>query len=79
MAYNMHWMAHSFALPQLPKGMEWHLLADTGKGGKIEMAENPEEEQQHVDVAPRTIRIYCSKQIEGAECCNRNQYVRSAF
>ena len=78
-AYNMHWMAHSFALPQLPKGMEWHLLADTGKGGKIEMAQNPEEEQQHVDVAPRTIRIYCSKQIEGAECCNRNQYVRSAF
>ena len=78
-AYNMHWMAHSFALPQLPKGMEWHLLADTGKGGKIEMAENPEEEQQHVDVSPRTIRIYCSKQIEGAECCNRNQYVRSAF
>ena len=48
-------------------------------GSQILEAQNPEEEQQHVDVAPRTIRIYCSKQIEGAECCNRNQYVRSAF
>ena len=22
-AYNMHWFLHSFALPSLPKGMEW--------------------------------------------------------
>ncbi len=26
LAYNMHWEAHDFALPRLPKDMEWKLL-----------------------------------------------------
>ena len=28
-AYNMHWLSHSFALPSLPKGMEWVCIAGT--------------------------------------------------
>lgn len=28
--YNMHWEPHEFALPNLPKGQEWHLAVDTG-------------------------------------------------
>lgn len=37
-AYNMHWIPHTFALPKLPKGMEWHLLADTGSGDGIKIS-----------------------------------------
>lgn len=31
-AYNMHWLSHSFALPSLPKGMEWVCMAGTKEG-----------------------------------------------
>ena len=31
-AYNMHWLSHSFALPSLPKGMEWVCIAGTKEG-----------------------------------------------
>ena len=29
MAINMHWIAHSFALPSLPGGYEWKMVCDT--------------------------------------------------
>lgn len=29
-AYNMHWQKHVFALPNLPKGLEWKLELETG-------------------------------------------------
>ena len=81
-AYNMHWIPHSFALPKLPKGLKWCLLADTGKPEGI--AEEPEcagteKEQQRAQVEPRTIQIYISKQEEGAKKDTRRKYVRSAF
>ncbi len=81
-AYNMHWIPHSFALPKLPKGLKWYLLADTGKPEGI--AEEPEyagteKERQRAQVEPRTIQIYISKQEEGAEKDSRRKYVRSAF
>jgi isoamylase len=78
-AYNMHWTPHTFALPNLPKGMAWYLLTDTGKDGKIEATHEAETEQQHVDVEPRTIRIYISKQEEGASVNSQQQYDKSAF
>ena len=76
-AYNMHWIPHTFALPKLPKGMEWHLLADTGSGDGIKISGEAEKEQ-HVEVDSRTIRIYISKQEEGAQN-SKPQYEKSAF
>ena len=78
-AYNMHWLSHTFALPNLPKGMTWHLLMDTGSERRIEVDEEAEKEQQHVDVGPRTIRIYISKQEDGALTGSQKQYDKSAF
>ena len=49
------------------------MLTDTGKDGKIEAAHEAETEQQHVDVEPRTIRIYISKQEEGASVNSQQQ------
>jgi len=31
-AYNMHWLNHSFALPTLPQKRRWHLAAETAQG-----------------------------------------------
>ncbi len=81
-AYNMHWISHSFALPKLPRGLKWCLLADTGKSEGV--AEEPvyagsEKEQQRAKVEARTIQIYISKQEEGAKKDARKNYVRSAF
>ena len=30
--YNMHWLAHTFALPALPKGKSWYRAASTDEG-----------------------------------------------
>ena len=81
-AYNMHWLPHTFALPKLPKGMKWCLIADTnvetGIGITKELAETAQE-QQHIEVEARTIQIYISKQEEGAKQDARRNYVKSAF
>ena len=34
-AYNLHWEKHSFALPALPKGIEWKVAVDTSKKKSI--------------------------------------------
>jgi len=34
-AVNMHWEKHVFALPHLPKGMEWVLALNSGEDGEI--------------------------------------------
>lgn len=81
-AYNMHWLPHTFGLPKLPKGMKWCLAADTGNHDCTvmtkELAEAPEE-QQNVEVGARTVQIYISKQEEGTEPDKRMKYVRTAF
>lgn len=81
-AYNMHWLPHSFALPKLPKGMKWCLLGDTGTANGI--AEEikyagEQKEQQYAQVQARAIQIYISKQEEGVKKDTRRNYVRSAF
>ena len=65
-AYNMHWMPYTFALPKLPKGMKWHLLADTGSSTEIREEEPAacEEGQQFAAMEERRIQIYISKKIE---------------
>ncbi len=81
-AYNMHWLPHTFALPKLPKGMNWYLIADTGsEEGIVEPKALPKkgQEQPYIEVESRTIQIYRSKQEEGAKQDTRRKYVKSAF
>lgn len=65
-AYNMHWIPCTFALPKLPRGMKWHLLADTGSRTEIREEEPAacEEGQQFATMNERRIQIYISKKIE---------------
>ena len=52
-AYNMHWLAHSLALPALAKGKKWYLAASTRDG----ILDTPVllEDQRKVEAPPRTI------------------------
>ncbi len=81
-AYNMHWIPHSFALPKLPRGMKWRLFADTGRPqGAVEEADalGTQEKPLQTQVGARTIQIYMSKQ-EGGACRNpRRKPGRNAF
>ena len=54
-AYNMHWMEHSFALPALSKNRRWYQIASTESGvlEKKEVLEN----QRIVRLKERTIMV----------------------
>lgn len=81
-AYNMHWISHTFALPKLPRGLNWCLIADTGKNEGIAMTKEltvAAQEQQLVEVEARTIQIYISKQEESMKPDDKRKYIRSAF
>lgn len=53
--YNMHWLAHSFALPALLRGKSWYLAASTGEG----VLEEPVllENQRRIETEARTIMM----------------------
>ena len=57
-ATNMHWEAHDFALPRLPKDMEWSYCLDTESTGsdryKVVLDVNG---NKKVEVPPRTILV----------------------
>ncbi|MEF9840156.1 MAG: glycogen debranching protein, partial [Lachnospiraceae bacterium] len=54
-AYNMHWLAHSFALPSLPKKRKWYQAVHTGSQGMGGLM--PVENQKEVILKERTIII----------------------
>lgn len=58
-AYNMHWIPHTFALPALPKNKKWHLLASTTKGICKETC--CLEQQKSMEVRERTIVVLVAK------------------
>lgn len=59
-AFNMHWENHVFDLPNLPKGMQWHILFDTIES---EMREEvlPLTNQLQYKIAARTIVVFIGK------------------
>lgn len=59
-AYNMHWLKHSFALPALRKGRKWYRAVSTEEGVLKEMEEL--DNQREVTVAERTIVIFVGKE-----------------
>lgn len=56
-AYNMHWVPHSFALPKLPKGKKWHLILDTEQETGF-VPEKVLDDQQEALVKERSIQIF---------------------
>lgn len=54
-AYNMHWEAHQFALPSLPGGYRWEVIADTDSETE-EMAN-----VNQIDVKPRSVKVLIGK------------------
>lgn len=58
-AYNMHWLSHSFALPALTKGKKWYLAVSTKEGVLEE--EQLLENQKEVMIDERTICIFVGK------------------
>lgn len=54
-AYNMHWVEHTFALPALSKKKKWYKIASTEEG--VLKEEELLENQRLVDVDARTIMV----------------------
>lgn len=72
-AYNLHWTVHEFALPNLPDGIKWSLVASTGCPGETIAVEEEQvisgkkgrkgqNRKRAVNVPPRTIAILIGKQ-----------------
>ena len=55
-AYNMHWLEHTFALPLLLKNKKWHLLISTD-----EENEKCLEDQKLIELPPRTIAVFVGR------------------
>ncbi len=64
-AYNMHWEPREFALPHLPKGLKWHLAANTHDeetGGFLpEGQEQLLENQKQFMLEGRSIAVFMGK------------------
>lgn len=65
-AYNSHWVEHRFALPKLPKGVEWKVVLTSDERHMAEVLEREEtaapkeetrEQQYTAGVKPRTIMV----------------------
>ena len=64
---NMHTTSQELALPTLPSGELWRVIADTGCEGQCFFPEGREPElagEKTVKVAPRTIVIMAGKKHE---------------
>lgn len=70
-AYNMHWGAHVFGLPRLPKGMGWHvaLNSDAEECNGIYRAgtELPVENPKKCVIGPHSIVVFISKMLPQTE------------
>ncbi len=58
-AYNMHWLKHTFALPALSKEKKWYIAATTEEG--ILKEPGLLEDQREVVVRERTITIFTGR------------------
>lgn len=59
--YNMHWEAHEFAIPNLPKPLKWHRAIDTGNCDAGILAAEVLKDQKKLTAAGRTIVVLIGK------------------
>lgn len=63
-AYNMHWEPHEFDLPNLPRGLMWHVAFQTDAkevGGIYREGTEPAVKDKQFFVQPRTIVVFISR------------------
>ena len=65
LAFNMHWIDHTFDLPTLPREQKWYLALDTSISKEDGIFASGEElllqEQRSVCVAARSIQVLVGK------------------
>ena len=73
-AYNMHWEPCEFALPNLPKGLGWHMAIDTDTDRGIYPEEDRKilENQKQVMVMARSIAVLISREIPVQEASGKS-------
>lgn len=64
-AYNMHWIEHSFALPALPRKKKWYKIASTKEGvlDKPEYVKN----QRNIVLGERMVMVFAGREEDGEE------------
>lgn len=77
-AYNMHWLKHSFALPNLPQGLEWVKVLDTSEeAGLADQKEKGQVCRKQIELKERSIVILVAKK-EEKKAQNRQKGRRKA-
>ena len=69
-AYNMHWLPHSYALPSPGKGKCWHLALDTDRGVLSKSIKL--EDQKRIEIRERSIAVLISCEEDKTELRNTN-------
>ena len=70
-AYNMHWMEHTFALPALPGGYRWNVALDTGEGILEEDKWRLLPDSRQVQVSSRTVTVLIGRKHKDVKESNR--------
>ena len=70
-AYNMHWMEHTFALPALPGGYRWNVALDTSEGILEEDKWRLLPDSSQVQVSSRTVIVLIGRKHKDVKESNR--------
>lgn len=70
-AYNMHWMEHTFALPALPSGYRWNVALDTSEGILEEDKWRLLPDSRQVQVSSRTVTVLIGRKHKDVKESNR--------
>ena len=70
-AYNMHWMEHTFALPALPGGYRWNVALDTSEGILEEDKWRLLPDSRQVQVSSRTVIVLIGRKHKDVKESNR--------
>ena len=70
-AYNMHWMEHTFALPALPGGYRWNVALDTSEGILEEDRWRLLPDSRQVQVSSRTVTVLIGRKHKDVKESNR--------
>lgn len=70
-AYNMHWMEHTFALPALPSGYRWNVALDTSEGILEEDKWRLLPDSRQVQVSSRTVIVLIGRKHKDVKESNR--------
>lgn len=70
-AYNMHWMEHTFALPALPGGYRWNVALDTSEGILEEDKWRLLPDSRQVQVSSRTVTVLIGRKHKDVKESNR--------